>query len=137
MKDLKFRAYHKKQNRMFPVYAIGRDFVTEETLDGVNPGENCFSGDELEDIEVMLGSTVNDIEVFAGDIHKTDPVDVDGEMQSSYLPIVFDNGSFWIDESFEKDGSYLHLLSSYDEKLNIVGNIFENPELLTTETINR
>ncbi len=74
----------------------------------------------------------NGNKVFSGDLHLTEPVEVDGEMKSSYLPVVFDNGAFWLDESFDKDGSLLTLLCEYDEPLNIQGNIHDNPELLTT-----
>jgi len=38
---------------MFEVYGLGQDFITENTMDGVDPGQNCFNGDELEDIVVM------------------------------------------------------------------------------------
>jgi len=67
--------------------------------------------------------------IYSGDLHLSE-AEVDGEPHKSYLPVVFDNGAFWIDESFKKDGTCLSLLCKYDEDINIVGNIHENPELL-------
>ena len=60
------------------------------------------------------------------------PVEVDGEMIDSTLPVVFENGAFWLDESYAKDKSLLKLLCEYnDAPLNIVGNIYETLKLLT------
>ena len=71
----------------------------------------------------------NGKEIYEGDLHLSEAI-VDGEPHKSYLPIVFDNGAFWVDESFKKDGTVLTLLAEYDEPINIQGNIYQNPELL-------
>ncbi len=71
----------------------------------------------------------NGKEIYDCDIHMHE-FESDGEKQKSYSPIVWDNGAFWVDESLLKDGSLLTLLGEFDEPLNIVGNRFENPELL-------
>lgn len=70
----------------------------------------------------------NGKEIFEGDLHLSESI-MDGKPNKSYLPILFENGAFWIDESFEKNGTYLTLLCEYGEPLNIQGNIHENPEL--------
>lgn len=59
-REIKFRAWHKTQKRMFEVYGLGSDFVTENTLDGVSPGDNCWQGDELKDIEIMQFTGIKD-----------------------------------------------------------------------------
>ncbi len=71
----------------------------------------------------------NEKEIYEGDIHLSETEGDEGLIKS-YLPVVFDNGAFWLDESFKKDGTYLTLLCEYNEPLNIVGNIYEHPELL-------
>ncbi|HET8885586.1 MAG TPA: YopX family protein [Salinimicrobium sp.] len=68
-------------------------------------------------------------DIFQGDLICSD-AEVDGEMSTSYLPIVYENAAFWLDESFSKDGSYLTLLVEWDEPLKVGGNIHDNPELL-------
>ncbi|WP_127846171.1 YopX family protein [Psychroflexus aestuariivivens] len=81
------------------------------------------------EISIMLFSgklDKNNRKIFAGDLHKDETI-VDGEMKASYYPIIFEDASFWVDESFKKDGTCLIPLSEYPEPINIQGNIFENP----------
>jgi len=71
----------------------------------------------------------NGNDIYEGDIH-SEKIEVDGKIINSAIPIVFDNCAFWLDESFNKDKTYLSLLCEYDTPINIIGNIHENPELL-------
>lgn len=70
---------------------------------------------------VCVGTEINGVLVYSGDIHS----ELDGEGNKCLLPIVFENGSFWIDESFHKDGSILMAVSEYETPINIVGNIHD------------
>jgi uncharacterized phage protein (TIGR01671 family) len=123
MRTIKFRVWDIDKNKMFnDCFELTKfGFIKCNQLD--NSSENLvwlqFTG--IED--------ANEKEVYEGDIHLSE-VEDDGKIIKGYLPIVFDNGAFWLDQSFKKDGSYLTLLCEHDEPLNIVGNIYENPELL-------
>lgn len=136
MRELKVRAWDEIHKQM--IYEFEGDFkiMTNEVDASIVCAGYNDNGDWKE-LEVMFFSGIIDSnvkEVFEGDLHKTEPIEVDGEMISSYLPVVFDNGAFWLDESFKKDGSLLTLLCEYDEPLNIQGNIHANPELLTAHS---
>jgi uncharacterized phage protein (TIGR01671 family) len=75
---------------------------------------------------------INGKEIFEGDILRDrvyDPEAPNGEYYESFLPIFFENGAFWIDESFEKNRTTATILCEW-ENPEVVGNIHENPELL-------
>lgn len=95
-RPIEFRAYHTVQKRMFSVFGIGKDFVTEDTLDGVDPGRNCFQGDEVNLLIIMQYTGLTDKngkKIFEGDVCKTISADFGEETQQ----VIFKNGSFCFD----------------------------------------
>lgn len=124
-REIKFRAYHKIQKRMFEVYGLGLDFVTENTLDGVSPGDNAWQGDELKNIEIMQFTGLTDKngkEVFEGDMISLG----DGKATIEYSNQDF-CFVFWhnIDEEWYSL-AYLKGLKNFE----IIGNIHEHKHLL-------
>jgi hypothetical protein len=140
MRKLKFRAFSKSQKRMFPVYGLGIDWITEDTLDGVDEGQNCFSGsDFMNDIIVMQFTELKakgDINLFFEDIvewndgsilrpsiRRAKIVSLKGQIGFEILEssptltpgYVFEYGRFAYKET------ELHL--------KVIGNIYENKEL--------
>lgn len=75
----------------------------------------------------------NEIEIYEGDIlidrEISEGVDINGYFPVSYVP---EKASFCIDNSFKKDRSNLSNLVYYFgiENLEVIGNIYDNPELL-------
>lgn len=105
MKDnLKFRFWETEQNYMIheiPAHPFSSNF------------------------KMMIGCEVNGTIVYDGDLLESKS-EVDGEKIASEIPVIFENGAMWVDESFHKDGSYLHLLAEWDEPIKVIGNIYEN-----------
>jgi len=135
MRDFKLRAWHKKQKRMFSIYGIGKDFITEDTLDGVDPGNNYFSGDYLKDIEVMQYTGLKDKknrEIYEGDLLK-------GNDSCIYKVYWSDKLCAFSSIGNEGDymGPYTHTLATntgylkerFEKEIEVIGNIHENPEL--------
>lgn len=124
MRTLQFRAWDKSQNYM--AYQGNPDL---ETL-------SSFMFHFGEDI-IMQSIGINDIdgnEIYEGDIILDYCIDEDGRDISSFLLVIYDPKTvqFCIDNSFKKDGSSLENIVEYfgQDNIKVVGNIFENPELI-------
>lgn len=63
MRKLRFRAWHTEQKRMIDVYGLGIDFLTENTLDGVDPGTNAFCGDDMTPEQLYM-NYLNDVKPY-------------------------------------------------------------------------
>jgi len=125
MRELKFRAWHTEKRRMFEVYGLGIDFVTENTFDGVDPGTNAFCGDDMNFIEIMQFIGIKDVE--GADTYEGDIVG-DGHSKG----IVFfnkDEAKFQVDFS-PYDECPQDLSSGVNCWHIILGNIYENPDLV-------
>ena len=77
----------------------------------------------------------NGTEIFEGDIIG-DWTDVDGKMEQSKLTVYFDEmlGQWMLDNSSKQDKTISYSLFSelQDFEYEIIGNIYENPDLLPT-----
>ena len=135
-REYKFRAWDGKKmiyigddrNDTYIMFMEGIWFVYDTFS-----GEHLLLASSENDNEIMQYTGLKDKngkEIYEGDIHgfKTK---IDDKTTWCYLPVVFDNGAFWLDESFLKDRSMLTLLCEYkDEPLNIVANIYQDKHLL-------
>lgn len=136
MRELKFRGYLKKDNKMFPICDLN--------FNGVDPGavgiSSCGRLDcglcedyyEHADVEVMQYTGLidkNGREIYEGDIltcHHDSPGKVfyhDGgfKLSSDQCPLDLENANSY-------DSLYEDLI--IDNNLAVIGNIHENPELL-------
>jgi len=132
-RELEFRAYVKSQNRIIDLYGINKDYVFEDTLDGVDIGQNVIP---ISDAEVIKPSPFKDIEgkkIYEGDIIGY-WYDCDGVKKLSTETVYFDEitGQWMLDESIKQDRSYSTSLYAElnDYDYFVRGNIYENPELL-------
>lgn len=132
-KELDLRAYIKSQNRMIDLYGINKDYVYEDTLDGVNVGKNVIP---ISDVEVIKPSPFKDTDgkkIYEGDIIGY-WYDCDGVKKINAETVFFDEttGQWMLDESIKQDRSYSTSLYAElnDYDCFVRGNIFENPELL-------
>jgi len=132
-KELDLKAYVKSQNRMIDLYGINKDYVYEDTLDGVDVGKNVIP---ISDVEVIKPSPFKDNEgkkIYEGDIIGY-WYDCDGVKKLSTETVFFDEttGQWMLDESIKQDRSYSTSLYAElnDYDYFVRGNIYENPELL-------
>lgn len=129
MRDIKFRAFDKQKSRMFEVYGIGKDFVTENTLDGVDEGTNCFSGkDFIERIEIMQFTGLKDknlIDIYSGDFDQDGQVVRWCDNRNGWAMSIYDfpTKEHIACHCYNCDGNFE--LSEITKEIEIKGNIHE------------
>ncbi len=132
-REIKFRAWHKKTEIMFDVMEI--NFVNKLVECYKDHGKaGCIhAGFKLNKIEVMQFTGLKDkkgVEIYEGDILKATSQNID-------LAIV-EIGEYLEDAEATycgvfiklKDGKEYGLSSQETEFAEVIGNIYENPELL-------
>lgn len=120
-REIKFRAWHKLRKEMYNIHGWHLEFVFKDTLDGFG---NDGNPDLLKDVIIMQFTGLYDKckkEIFEGDIFK--------EGKNSLGYIIFDAGRFDIKWIKNKE-NYNDVLKFNFNSIRVIGNIYENPELL-------
>ena len=124
MREIKFRAWHKEKKIMGEV--LGIDILHKEIFFS-NEDADCYEHTDFKDIELMQYTGLkdkNEKEIYEGDILKL------RDNHGIQLVKYHDEWSAFIVES-QKDTSVGVLGLYFDkEDFEIIGNAYENPELL-------
>lgn len=140
----KFRAWVKEQNRIIKVFGFNEHLVFEQTWDSPSIKENIF---EIEDCHIMQFTGFkdkNDKEIYEGDI--LEYVHFANALIKRRVAVEFDIecGGWYVTKHFEYLSDLLHKQhnevfkksqgyeSSSNHNVVVIGNIYENPELLQT-----
>ena len=123
MREIKFRAWHKEEKIMGEV--LGIDILHKEIFFS-NEDVDCYEHTDFKDIELMQYTGLkdkNNKEIYEGDILSN------GNNEKPYK-VIFENGSFRaeFEEDFEEYS--FDLIDVVAQGCEIIGNIYENPELL-------
>ena len=135
MREIKFRAWqkaHKKMHYSVNLYSMGRDQMTRAQLDSKSfmdtIGLSC---------EIMQATGLKDKngkDIYEGDIlhcHEYDSSDCGHRIVQTFPNAVvgYNAGAFY----YHPKGNMRqpHQLLMYAYKPEVIGNIYENPELLT------
>lgn len=117
MRQIKFRAWDKNRKEM---YQFERRITTPPPLEGKSLGKHLFLPLEREDLELMQFTGLldkNGKEIYEGDV-------VNEGVDNLNYEVAFQQGGFWL---LERDNE-MGWPESGD--IEIIGNIYENPELL-------
>lgn len=135
MREIKFRAWLKKENRMIePVTGLDLSppYATVQWFDNVHDAlENKVSDCWLEDCELMQYTGLKDKngkEIYEGDI-----VSWRGESDTFVIEWVDLDASFAAADKSTGKTHYDYIMTSLGDA-EILGNIYENPELLEVTT---
>lgn len=141
MKEIKFKAWHKAEKKMCDVSII--NFDQGAFLIGVKPGEDEIGDkyfipaptngrfcnfDEFELLQYTGMNDKNGKEIYKGSVLKAY-----GKKITRFV-VAFTNGSFDLYHEFARWGLLSRLFEMNDMPVEIIGSIYENPELLTLPT---
>ena len=141
-REIKFRAWHKEEDKMylnlqtgFNSHAIGGQYL-----------EECFTDSDLEIMQYTGLKDKNGKEIYEGDILEVDIIMGEDEHRGVHSTekgvVVFKSGCFNLDiTSVEYYGSSARIDNEgygedtlinimFENESEVIGNIYENPELL-------
>nr|DAF89160.1 MAG TPA: YopX protein [Podoviridae sp. ctP1X6] len=127
MREIKFRAWHKEKKEIVDVEEI--DFMNKVINYIDNDYENNrqeIRGAYFEDIELMQYTGLkdkNNKEIYEGDVLSN------GNDEKPYK-VIFENGSFRAEFEGDFEEYSFYLIDIVAQHCEIVGNIYQNPELL-------
>ena len=126
MREIKFRAWLKEKKEM--IDNARPDFFCKQLhyLRGNSAGGQDVLGVSTEDIELMEYTGLKDKngkEIYEGDI-------LFESFGEKYYKVVFENGSFRAEFEGDFEEHSFDLIDVVAQGCEIVGNIYENPELL-------
>lgn len=122
----KFRAWDKECMEMANVTDISYkgNWVVDEPHIALDTRCDLLPFDDIELMQSTGLKDKNDVEIFEGDIVKTLGVD----LEVTFSTIKFEEGAFCVD--YKNLGVEFDFLYFVDSPLEVIGNIYENPELL-------
>ncbi|ROX83694.1 hypothetical protein EGW35_05640 [Enterococcus durans] len=122
----KFRAWDKECMEMANVTDISYkgNWVVDEPHIALDTRCDLLPFDDIELMQSTGLKDKNDVEIFEGDIVKTLGVD----LEVTFSTIKFEEGAFCVD--YKNLGVEFDFLYFVDSPLEVIGNIWENGELL-------
>lgn len=118
MREIKFREFYKKENIMY------RDIdISNECLP--------IHDDNVVIMQYTGLKDKNEVEIYEGDI--LEAFDILGERE--IYPVIFIDGAFMGKRLDDEEFPYFYLFAnrSLSETYKVIGNIYENPEMLELE----
>ena len=131
----KFRAFYKANQKMYEVLTL--DIIDKKAFveNNDDPGKPLRGYANISEIELMQSTGLydkNGKEIFEGDIlHWKDCEPVDDEMVYEDIIVVYWSDEFMMWKAKNEDTDYIDLYDYSDNReLEVLGNIYETPELL-------
>lgn len=138
MREIEFRAYLKKNQQIVDVLDI--DFM-QEAIGYMNKADTKYTCVKFDDIELMQYTGVKDKngkKIFEGDIVKCVSEDFEESVGQGVFEVVFETRNKTAYFGIKKDGKNTYGFN-FDftpaNKCEVIGNIYDNPELLEEQDV--
>lgn len=126
MREIKFRAWDKEKKAIWtPIRSINFAYGYLELSKLAEP-ESDKDFDEIELMQFTGLKDKNGREIYEGDIISFTDLSVPFKRASVY----FENGCFYADDKHPQGNIALWYLVDNNRDVEVIGNIYENPELL-------
>lgn len=133
-REIKFRAWDINKNKMFQVQKLvgntgdSRIYADWEVFEE-GKKESLRSYDKMTNDEVYLMQYTGLKDKNGKEIYEGDIVKLEGYYHSIY-EVVFIRSSFVLQDSDKSKGLYVRIVMQDTYQMEIIGNIYENPELI-------
>jgi len=127
-REIKYKAWHKIRKELYQVYGFSEDYVFKNTLDGTG---NDGVPDKIEDCILLQYTGLKDkkrVEVYEGDIVVCIFYDCNN-VYNDLFKVIYVAPSFKLEAVKSYMGETGALIYLFRD-LEVIGNIYENPELL-------
>ncbi|MCM3456580.1 YopX family protein [Heyndrickxia oleronia] len=139
MRELKFRAFVKDKKKVLPVYSLDFSWIESEPVTVASCGDLncglCFDAYEKENVEIMQYTGLKDKngkEIYEGDILKVRK-SISDETEV-YFRVKYTGAAFALVHPEYHNAIYMEVMPWYvRETAEVIGNIYENPNLLKEE----
>lgn len=131
---LKFRAWHPALSRMMLIQYMWFHNSSIEELELNDKVTNTFFVESVDEIELMQSTGLKDKngkEIFEGDILCDEGLEQEDEFV--YVTVSYREGMWFCDQITDELCGYGGALNEFNDDYSIIGNIYENPELLEVE----
>ena len=133
MREIKFKAWDKKRKKIFDIYMIVFDGVNI-SIKLCNPDGGVSHWFSIEDRFILMQYTglkdKNGKEIYEGDIVDYGTWDNEDTCERGVIEYVDTAGWYVVQLYSWYGGEGYELLNNDKDELEVIGNIYENPELL-------